>query len=79
MVIASLLEGRLWDNRSILGERARFGKATHEMRILSCWLKLKFAEHKGTLCLNDVGNVQTKENVSPGVYKMFLSRHIGLW
>lgn len=49
------------------------------MRILSRWWKLKFAERKRTLCLNHVGNVQTKENVSSGVYNMFLSRHIGLW
>lgn len=69
----------LWENRRILWGSARFEKDTHKMRILSCWWKLKSVAHKGTLYLNHIGNIQTKENIPPGVYNMFLSRHTGLW
>lgn len=79
VVVAALSEGRMWENRGVQWGPGGFEKATHKIRILSCRWKLKFTDHKRTLCLNPVGNVETKENISPGVYNMFLSRHIGLW
>lgn len=79
VMITSLSEGRVGESRSNLWGPATFEKASHKMRILSRWWKLKFAEHKRMLCLNRVGNVQTKEDISPGVYNMFQRRHIDLW
>lgn len=71
------LKSWLWENRSILWGPARLEKATHEDFVIG-W-NLKSIAHKGTLYLDHIGNVQTKENTSPGVYNMFLSRHTGWW